>query len=183
MDQRIGDVRARSAHQMVVGGDDTFSPVGGWLRGGFIDQDTRISLKRFSSRGTSTPSERLSLKRLIRGRFYGAPVFSLSLFLSLPPFPPLLSPSALSPLDPPLGTVVQLRPSLSAPSRARCLATAAAKTRREPRRRRVPYSRVRAILDLAAARRAKQPAIQSTLTGQRTIRQSLIPIQSSRQSL
>lgn len=49
-------MRARNAHQVIVGGDDTFSLVGSWLRGDFIDQDTRIS-KRFSSRENSTPSK------------------------------------------------------------------------------------------------------------------------------
>lgn len=85
-------VRARNVHQMVVGGEDTFSLVGGRPGGGFIDQDTRIS-KRFSSRGTATPSERLSLNAshadasTVCSRFFSSS-FSVSLSLSpvSPPF-------------------------------------------------------------------------------------------------
>lgn len=90
-------VRARNVHQMVVGGEDTFSLMGGWPRGGFIDQDTRIS-KRFSSRGTTTPSERLSLNASHADASTVLPFFSLSLSLSPSSPSPRLSPFSLPPI-------------------------------------------------------------------------------------
>lgn len=71
-----GRARARSTHQVIVDGDDTFSTsrVGGRVAvGWFIDQDT--SLKRFSSRGTTTPSKRAFVERELRGRFAVLPFF------------------------------------------------------------------------------------------------------------
>lgn len=116
-------VRARNAHQVVVGSDDTFSLVGSWLRGDFIDQDTRIS-KRFSSRGNSTPSKQLSLSASY------ANAFTVLLFF-LP-----LSPFSLSPF---FSRSFQycfqalLLPFLSVS--AKYLVTAATEIRREQKRR------------------------------------------------
>lgn len=94
--------RARSTHQVVVdGGDDTFSTslVGGRAAvGWFIDQGTP-SLKRFSSRGTTTPSKRAFAERELRGRFAVLPFFSLSHLSLCPPFLLLIAfSSSLCPL-------------------------------------------------------------------------------------
>jgi len=104
--------------------------VGGLAEGWFYRPRIHESRKRFSSRGTTTPSERLSLNAS-RERFYGVPIFSLFLSLSLsPPSPPFLSlPSFSSPIF--SAPFLSFAPRFLLP-RAKYLA---AITRRESRRR------------------------------------------------